>query len=855
MIALALCWVVAYPLLGVAGAIERGAAELSREAVFQLFSGMEPDIFRHNVFVEGESPAIKLVFLMSKGKVREPATLSYRVHDFWGRVVASGKAIPNVVGFGGNVTLTPEVNGVGWYRIDIEFEDGDGPIGVRYQATPGETREREPMVTFAVVPRRSKTSTEADTPFAVDAATSWLVGRDRYETLAELMRLAGVSWARDRLSWGGVQPAAGQVPDWGRYAESAKAQHTRGIRILQVFHDSPAWARTGGSIKLPEDLMAVYNFAREAADDLGGSVMAWEFWNEQDIGFATEPADHYAAALKAAALGFRRAASRPQVALGPFALEPGDYAELLFANGVAPYLDIYSFHTYADATTGAYEGVLSNHIRFASQHGMGDKPLWITESGRPFARGPVGSFDVEAKAQVEYLIKAYVKALSLGIDRFFWFILPHYMERGTQFGILRADLTPLPAYSALVALTSALGKGRYLGRANVGDAVAYIFNSGSEEVAVVWSDREGAVEIPASQSDDLRVIDAMGRMSFPTREGDSYSIQVGRLPVFIAGIDRAAWPLEEPAGIAADHTVGPATQSAPTEDLNLNVVLFNRFKPEMLPSDRKSPPRGYLFIPGEPIELTVQVYNFGEEAIEGTLSPALPEGFKIDPAGVRLSVGAMDKAEAQFTLIPSARLDGDDYLVRVEGTFGGKKVTPAVSRLVADWAKAAKTVDLREVAGGQLPRWRINISGNGTSTIEQTPQEARSGIAAFTHRFPRPGDRWAYPILDFGRPIDLRRYAGIRFRVFAEKGDPNTLVRVMLVEPNGSTFFSGGGYTLSGGQQELTFLFRDLSHGSWSAPDDNGRLDLDRIVRIQFGCNTTSDEVSYRVEAIQLLER
>ena len=45
----------------------------------------------------------------------------------------------------------------------------------------------------------------------------------------------------------------------------------------------------------------------------------------------------------------------------------------------------------------------------------------------------------------------YACAIHEGAQAVFYFILPHFVEGQTQFGVMRPDLTPRPAFVALAA--------------------------------------------------------------------------------------------------------------------------------------------------------------------------------------------------------------------------------------------------------------------------------------------------------------------------------------------------------------------------------------------------------------------
>ena len=96
-----------------------------------------------------------------------------------------------------------------------------------------------------------------------------------------------------------------------------------------------------------DSVKSVTEFARKAAETFKGQMTDWEFWNEQDIGFAPESAWDYASALKAAYLGFKAADPALPVAIGGYAMTPiAEYADVVMANGAKDYFDIFNIHAY-----------------------------------------------------------------------------------------------------------------------------------------------------------------------------------------------------------------------------------------------------------------------------------------------------------------------------------------------------------------------------------------------------------------------------------------------------------------------------------------------------------------------------
>ena len=164
---------------------------------------------------------------------------------------------------------------------------------------------------------------------------------------------------------------------------------------------------------------------------------------------------------KATYLGLK--AGNPQVIVGtiPFAGRTPVTLADYHANQAWPYFDTFNFHVYRDfdewpATCAPFRDVSAG------------RPMWITEMNVPIPwpgmqrfRPPTAG---DEAAQAERVAKLYAVALHEGTAAAFYFVLPHYIERNMEHGLLRADLTPRPAYVALAAVGRLLADAHPLGK-------------------------------------------------------------------------------------------------------------------------------------------------------------------------------------------------------------------------------------------------------------------------------------------------------------------------------------------------------------------------------------------------------
>ncbi len=414
-----------------------------------------------------------------------------------------------------------------------------------------------------------------ESPFGVDAFLAWRTDNDSLRrAAARTLRRAGISWVRDRLSWNETQPTSATMR-WGRYDHSIDAQHEAGLRVLQVFHDIPAWASsvaTGSgetrSHHAPRDPLIAARYFASAARHWNRKVDAWELWNEFDIPvFFEGTPDEYASVLRSAALGGRRGNPEaillsgsttlsvfPSLTWGEHTYQQVNaprFVDRLLASSVGDCFDIWNMHYYGPPD-GLVERIRENQT-LLENHGLAGKPLWITEMGHTATEkmGPLTD-DLE-RQQAEKLVKACVLALSEGVERIFYFAFPDFLEHGTSaWGIAEAqpDLgtwLPKPALAAYANLISVLSnrtcKGWYPGKNP--DLEAFVFGPAtgaadlvsSSSVLMAWV-REGSgssVPVPSPPGgwpSGCAILDVYGRRIAEPASPDSV-VRAGQSPVII----------------------------------------------------------------------------------------------------------------------------------------------------------------------------------------------------------------------------------------------------------------------------------------------------------------------------------
>jgi hypothetical protein len=523
---------------------------------------------------------------------------------------------------------------------------GKLPVGYYELLCAGEGRTNR--VSLGVLePLRARTPLTS--PIAIDVAMAWFFPqKERMAAPASLCALAGVNRVRDRLTWVEVEPRRGEFATATRYDAAAQVQAEAGLQVLQVVHASPAWANPNTK-HFPRDLRDVYRFYCEVARRWQGQVVAFEPWNEADISmFGGQTGSEIAALQKAAYLGLKAGNPKVIACQNVFAVHRPATLRDFEANETWPYFDTFNLHHYEPLEN--YPKLYADFRAVAT-----GKPLWVTECSVPVKWHLEGQelTAEDARLQGERLTKTFALALQEGPAAVFYFMLPHYCEGETQFGILRADLTPRPGYLALAAAGRLLADAKALGHMALPDNAgqAYVFDARPDgkaaKVLVAWAQKETTLELPEAPR---ACFDHLGR-AHPV---PGKVLSVSRTPLYAVlghGVRLPLTPPPPPAK-ALPGKPGPLVLQAllPEEDIVLNKSAYN-------------------WAAGQSKKVPVFLYNFGKKKAAGRLTASGPEGWKLSfPTTAEIAPGERKELELELTDgPPSATTKGT---IRITGDFG-----------------------------------------------------------------------------------------------------------------------------------------------------------------------------------------
>jgi len=691
-------------------------------------------------------------------------------------------------------------------RVDL----GRLPAGFYRLRPKGGTKEI--WVSIGVLAARRDRQAPAS-PIGVDVAMSWFYPPEQMAAVAELCVKAGVVRVRDRMRWAELQPSRQHWAEQTRYDRAAEVQQRAGLQVLQVVHDAPRWAGVDPR-RFPDDLRDVYQFWSVVARRWAGQVEAFEPWNEADIPvFGGHTGAEMAAYQKAAWWGIKMGNPRALVGWNVFAhANPAHLADVE-ANVAWPYFDTYNFHHYEPFDR--YPVLYARH-RAASA----GRPLWVTEcalpvrwSGDPKWQEPT---DEDLRIQAERVAQTFAAALHEGAAAVFYFLLPHYVEGQTQFGLLRPDLTPRPAYVALATVGRWLAEAQPLGRARSDERGLRLFvfrarpDGRWRDVAVAWSER-GTQEI-SLPAEPLEIRDLLGRPQPVTR-----SLKVNRAPVFVVfRSGRATGLIEELPPNPPPWRPGAASP----------VVLQ-----PVWPQDRiELAQSAYRVSLEQAVAIPVRIYHFGDRPVRGRFEVQVPEGWRADfQAEAVLEPG--QRKDTLLRLQPPSRRASLIQTVRVIGRFDGLPDTFLSLRLLPEpvrdgpWEK-----ELPRLV--EPSRWQPRVSALGRCEI------SRAGEAVEVVAQPGGEDPWFYPELVLAEEeYPPARASGLVVSFRREAGEAT--YRLILQESSGAAYVVDLENPPPAGQtRDVFFWFDRAVFGTgWSPPDPNGQLDPDQVRVLKLGGN------------------
>ncbi|WP_246321075.1 OmpL47-type beta-barrel domain-containing protein [Paenibacillus germinis] len=562
-----------------------------------------------NVFLANESAIFPLA---TRGD-----TVSWSVYDHLDhQVLAGSEGVQD-----GQLDLTIPIQQLGYYKLSLAAEK-DGQTIKRAEISFARLASDDPTLVnnspFGVSTHLARTN------------TGWT------PELSALLKRAGSKNFRDEITWVDVEYEKGkyQKPP-GRDAFMRKTQQD-GLKPFITFDFTNPFYDQDSTPYSDEGRQGFANYGK-ALLDLYGNQMEWvEVYNEFNGGFgdrgngpADSRPDYYFKLLKKTYETVK--AARPDVSVVGMASNVDiKWMEEVFKLGGLQYMDAVSIHPYNRTSDGMLQDILAAKSLIRTYNQGQDKPLWITEVGW---KTNIGATGVVEKTQADYLVRAYVQALSAGVEKIFWYDL---MNDGMQadygednFGLIRhqedpkGQFTPKPAYAAYGAMTRELLGATFVEQEAVGTGItSYRFDKNGQKLRTVWANTP--VQAAIQTNSPIQIKDIMGNTeTFTPLNGKVYMTLTAE-PIYIQS---------EINGITVDSTFAVTGDEAVT---------------------------------GEPVELSVKAKN--------SSASALAASFTVEGSTYSLNAGTGQNTSQPFAL-PGLDQEGIRYVtgdLTVNGNLIGR---------------------------------------------------------------------------------------------------------------------------------------------------------------------------------------
>lgn len=369
--------------------------------------------------------------------------------------------------------------------------------------------------------------------FQVGVCTHFSQGKGIVERNLDSLKIAGIGAIRDEVPWGAIERQKGrfEMPEsFDAYVRRAAA---RRIDVMLILDYANRFYDDGDRPRSPEAIEGFCRYSEFVVRHFGKDVRLYEVWNEWDIGIGLpEPyrkggsPEDYVTLLRA--VYPRIKAVDPDVAVIAGSPTSGGvkrgWLEEIVKLGALDYCDAISIHSYnynepfpqrgPEACSAWMTGVRQ---MLRNYNDGKDIPFYVTEMGWPTHVTKGGT---EPELAASYLARLYLLArTSESFEGLWWYDFqddgwdPKYNEH--NFGLVRPDLTPKPAYYVMCDISQLVGKGRYTGRIATPDehVRALRFTREGRDYWTVWSkdDRERQVILETEHPDTPVLVRQLGR--------------------------------------------------------------------------------------------------------------------------------------------------------------------------------------------------------------------------------------------------------------------------------------------------------------------------------------------------------
>ncbi|AFY90024.1 MAG: hypothetical protein CLLPBCKN_005579 [Chroococcidiopsis cubana SAG 39.79] len=285
--------------------------------------------------------------------------------------------------------------------------------------------------------------------------------------------------------WKGIAQALHRegISVMGEFAEMPRELSSRPQETQETGEGAAVWARVK-----PRDYQLWNQLVEKTAREFKQEIQFWEIWNEPDANnFWLGTPEEFAELIRQTARAVKSANPKAQIVASGFTSHGVSFLDRVLKQGVAPLIDVFSFHT----------NDLAPYKALLSKHGVpAERPIWGTEDPTLVS----------------------LRGMKEGYARQFHFFHKRFGTNYDSFAALvDRDLTPLPDGITYSVAAHIIGNAQVVESIDRPSAQIYVFQKGNEAIAT-WKVLQaglsgGSVTYAVTPLPDKtpQLIDAMGR--------------------------------------------------------------------------------------------------------------------------------------------------------------------------------------------------------------------------------------------------------------------------------------------------------------------------------------------------------
>ncbi|MDM8006569.1 MAG: beta-galactosidase [Phycisphaerae bacterium] len=501
-----------------AGGPEKGKLRLRHVKVETVLPRDQKVVLSPDVEQQGENAVFRMAIQNLKKReakgqlvcdIRQGGRIERSVHDLTLPAAGTGSTSRTLTvplrGF--NVT-----EGILWWLQDGTAGD---PVSIGMSALPHDP---------------GSTKLDPSSPFGVGIYLYRWYGqpqaKEKMNEVASLARRAGVKWTREEIDWHRTEPKKGEF-DWKFYDDLVDVAHANGISVYGLLCYWSYFTKKD----TPEGVEEYCQWARQVVRRYKDRIKHWEIWNEPNIFFWSGPKELYFTMLTKAYDAIKAEDPEAQVLGCSTAGIDVDFIKQTMAAGAN--FDALTIHPY--------RGEL-NDLQFIQELRdvkklVGGRPVWITEMGWPSDRFGGTS----ERRQASFVARTYLTSVASGaVASVSWYDFrndgndPYYNE--FNFGMVRNDLRPKPAYRALATIANTLAGMKLIDQIDLGpDAYAFRFGDGKTDVVAACAPQNGRL-LAWHGRQHAEVVNTFGEQAASVAaNGLSITTLESGMPVYIRG--------------------------------------------------------------------------------------------------------------------------------------------------------------------------------------------------------------------------------------------------------------------------------------------------------------------------------